>query len=311
MLKISVIICTYNRAETIKDLLNCLLIQEFNETFEVIVVDNNSRDNTKEVVKSFEVKFNGKLRYFFQPEQGKTFALNLGIKESKGEIIVFIDDDCLVQKDHLLNIYKTLHENGPDIGVVGGKILPLWGKVAKPAWIIDLKSGWWSNTFFKGPVGIFDCGDKPFIIDHVRRAHRNVTFYGANTSIRKKLLEQYGYFNNERIVGEDTEMCLRLFRAGIKGLYAPGIIVQHKVEAEKITPEYFYHWYYLRGKLLEVHNKYQGKFYHPLGVSWGFWVETAVLWVKSLFAVSLSKKIHYKSHAMFNIGQISQIMKKK
>jgi len=311
MLKISVIICTYDRAETLKGILDSLLAQDLKESYEIIVVDNNSQDNTKELVGSFGPKFDGKLRYLFQPQQGKTFALNLGIKEARGEIIVFIDDDCLVEKNHLSLIYQAFQENGTEIGIIGGKILPLWGNVAKPAWIIDLKSGWWNTTFFKGPIGIFDYGDKPFIIDHVKGTHRNVTFFGANTSIRKKLLDQYGYFNNEKTVGEDTEMCLRLFKAGVKGAYAPQIIVQHKVEAEKITPEYFYHWYFLRGKLLEVQDRYKRKFYHPFGISWALLLGTAVLWTKALFTASLGQKIHYKSHALFNIGQISQIVKEK
>jgi len=311
MPKLSVIICTYNRADSIKEILDCLSFQEFIENFEIIVVDNNSQDNTKSLVGSFELKFNGKLRYYFEPKQGKTYALNLGIKESRGEIIVFIDDDCLVDKDHLFKIDQAFQEYGAEIGIVGGKILPLWGKVTKPEWIIDLKSGWWSNSFFNGPMGIFDYGDKPFIIDHGRGIHSNVTFFGANTAIRKKLLDQYGYFNNEKRVGEDTEMCLRLFEAGIKGLYAPQVIVRHKIETEKITPEYFYHWYYLRGKLLEIQDKYKRKLYHPFGISWALLLGTIFLWFKSFFSFSLSKRIHYKCHALFNTGQISQIVKKK
>jgi len=80
---ISVIICTYNRCESLKDTLDSLLAQECDGTFnwEVIVVDNNSKDRTKEVVESYMHKFGGKLRYLFEPRQGKSHALNKEIKK--------------------------------------------------------------------------------------------------------------------------------------------------------------------------------------------------------------------------------------
>lgn len=82
---ISIIISTYNRCESLKDTLDSLLNQEIDGSFdyEVIITDNNSKDKTKEVVESCKEKFNGRLRYLFEPQQGKSYALNRAIKESK------------------------------------------------------------------------------------------------------------------------------------------------------------------------------------------------------------------------------------
>src|SRR5690348_14604262 len=107
MPKISLIICAYNRAQNVAALLDCLLLQETDCPFEALVVDNNSNDDTKAVVESYLEKFQGRLRYFFEPRQGKPFALNLGIKESRGEILAFTDDDCLVEKDYIAQINKV------------------------------------------------------------------------------------------------------------------------------------------------------------------------------------------------------------
>lgn len=104
---ISVIISTYNRCESLKDTLDSLLNQERDDNFdyEVIVVDNNSSDKTKEVVvESYMPQFNGRLRYLFQPKQGKSYALNLAITKADGEIIAFTDDDCIAASDWLLRI---------------------------------------------------------------------------------------------------------------------------------------------------------------------------------------------------------------
>jgi GT2 family glycosyltransferase len=309
--KISVIICTYNRADNLKDLLECFLIQDLKEAYEIIVIDNNSRDDTKGMVKSFEPKFQGKLRYFFEPRQGKPFALNLGIKEAYGEIIAFTDDDCLIGKNYLTNVYRAFQKYGDGTGVVGGKIAARWVNGGKPGWFVDLKPGWWFENFFYGPLGILDYGDKPFVIDFTQGIHTEGLFYGANICIRKEMLERYGYFNPEKVLTQDTEICLRLFRAGVKGAYVPDIIVHHKINVGKITPHYYYRWYFLRGTLLEVQQNYKGRFYHPFGIRWEFIALTVRLWVNSMFTLTLGNKVYLRSHAMFNLGQMAQIAKKQ
>jgi GT2 family glycosyltransferase len=310
--KISVIICTYNRCDTLRELLDCFLIQDIKEPFEVVVVDNNSQDGTKGVVKSFEPKFHGKLRYFFESRQGKPFALNLGIQEAKGGIIVFTDDDCLVEKDYLTNIYEVFDKYGDEIGVVGGRIVPRWVNGDRPGWFVEIEpDDWWHRNFFNGALGVLDYGDKPFVVDFTKGVYKGNLFYGANISIRRELLDRYGFFDPEKILTQDTEICLRLFRAGVKGLYVPEIIVRHRINALKITPQYYYRWHFLRGTLFEVQEKYQKRIHYPFGIRWGFIAQTVRLWIDSIFTSSLGNKVYLRSHVHFNLGQMVQIAKKQ
>ena len=105
---ISIIIATYNRRSHLILTLESLLKQQTDASFEyeVIVVDNNSNDATKTAVESEFSKWNGRLKYFLEPNKGKSYAMNKGINESKGQIIAFTDDDVIVDPRWLLNIVK-------------------------------------------------------------------------------------------------------------------------------------------------------------------------------------------------------------
>jgi glucosyl-dolichyl phosphate glucuronosyltransferase len=309
MPKISVIVCTYSRADSIKDLLNCLLIQEFNEDYEVIVVDNNSQDNTKQVVGSFEAKFNGRLCYFFEPRQGKPYALNLGIKEARGEILVFTDDDCLVQNDYLSNIYETFQKYGNEVGIVGGKIRPHWsGDSNPPQWFADIQPGSKLESYFKGPLGILDYGKDPYIIDYSHDVPANGHFYGANISIRKEALVRHGYFDPKMTLGQDTEICLRLFRAGVKGVYSPQVVVHHKIIAQRITPRFYYRWFYLRGKYKESNIEFGKKFFYPWGIPTWFIRETMITYLKSFFKKDIHDRIYARCLVFCNLGEMKRLI---
>lgn len=120
-MKISIIICTYNRCESLKDTLDSLIAQDDNTLdYEVIVVDNNSKDATNTLVKSYIPKFNGCLRYIFEPKQGLSYARNRGIYVAKGEIVAFTDDDCIVGKEWLWRISTKFKEN-PELDCILGK----------------------------------------------------------------------------------------------------------------------------------------------------------------------------------------------
>ncbi|MDD1613734.1 MAG: glycosyltransferase family 2 protein, partial [Methylococcaceae bacterium] len=104
MINISVIICTYNRANSLADTLHCLTKQSYETAnWELIVVDNNSNDNTKEIISEYSKKLPN-LIYKFEPQQGLSFARNLGIHSAHGAIIAFTDDDVLPEFDWLIQI---------------------------------------------------------------------------------------------------------------------------------------------------------------------------------------------------------------
>ena len=118
-LTISVIIVTFNRADMLAETLSSLTAQ-LRIPEEVIVVDNNSTDTTKHVVESFSGRMN--IRYIFEGIQGTSTARNTGIKNASGDIIAFLDDDCLAQKEWLHYLERPFLRDH-SIGVVGGEIL--------------------------------------------------------------------------------------------------------------------------------------------------------------------------------------------
>ena len=122
-MKLSVIIPTYNRCECLKAALNSLLVQEEIEPgdFEVLVVDNNSTDNTKTIVGSFEKNFNGRMKYIFEQKQGVAHAINAGIIASKGELVATIGDDCRVDTKWAAKIRSVFETKNIDL--LAGKII--------------------------------------------------------------------------------------------------------------------------------------------------------------------------------------------
>src|SRR5271156_2755228 len=94
-MKLSDILCTYNRAESLAKALASIAQSTVPDSiqWEVLVVDNNSRDATRSVVEEFWWRDPSRFRYLFEPKQGKSNALNAGIQQARGEILAFTDDD--------------------------------------------------------------------------------------------------------------------------------------------------------------------------------------------------------------------------
>jgi glycosyltransferase involved in cell wall biosynthesis len=308
---LSVIIATYNRSPDLKLALESLQKQDLQKAcdYEVLIMDNNSNDDTKAVVESFKTAFEGKLKYFFEPKQGKSFAVNRGIIEAKGDIVVLTDDDCVFESHYLLNIHQTFEEAGPQVGFIGGKTAPRWDNCQKPDWFDRLEPDWFKEYFW-GPLAILDYGDQKFVIDSRQvEAVGKKLFYGANMAVRRDLFLKYGDLNVAKPVAEDTELQLRLLKAGINGLYAPGIKVFHKVTAGRLKPSYYYRWYFSRGIHREILESYPKKFYHLLGIQLHFIAETARFAWDSFFERSYTVKMHKRFKVFFNLGQMVQIAK--
>jgi GT2 family glycosyltransferase len=126
-------------------------------------------------------------------------------------------------------------------------------------------------------------------------------------AVRKELFDRCGVFSTEIAITQDTELQLRFLLDGEQGRYAPQIKVFHKVSPGRLTPRYYYRWYYRRGRLLEVQDKYQRKFYHPFGIQFALIASTVKLLVSSLFVRQMSERIYRRSHGLFNLGQMVQI----
>lgn len=118
-LTLSVIIVTYNRADMLAETLDSI-VEQTRVPDEVVIVDNNSTDHTKAVAERYKNKLN--IVYVFEGIQGTSTARNTGVKASKGDIIVFTDDDCIADKNWL-HYMELPFLRDPSIGIVGGEIM--------------------------------------------------------------------------------------------------------------------------------------------------------------------------------------------
>jgi glucosyl-dolichyl phosphate glucuronosyltransferase len=225
----SIIICTYNRSDSLKRTLSSLasMNHPMNRSWEIVVVDNNSSDGTKSVVQEFSRRCEQDVIYLCERTQGKSFALNHGIEAARGEILAFTDDDVRVHADWLKNILRNFNET--DASCLGGKILLEWD-VSRPEWL---------GRFLVDQLGYLDLGE-----EKVRLSLPKI--YGANLAVRTGIIRKHGGFDTQAgpiaekmYTGEDTFFIERLIRAGETVLYSPEIIVHHCIPKSHIKKSYF------------------------------------------------------------------------
>jgi glucosyl-dolichyl phosphate glucuronosyltransferase len=230
---VSIVVCTYNRAESLKDTLATLAKLEVRPTraWEVVVVDNNSRDHTHQVVEQTQRTW-PRLRYVFEAAQGLSHARNRGIAESTGEVILFTDDDVLPEPDWMETTLAGLEKYRAD--ACGGYIAPIW-ETPPPAWLTER---------FYGFLAVRTDRTDDYPIESASQAP-----FGANMAIRKAVFDKVGLFDTNRgrkgkvlASGEDGEMFERLLAAGFKAVFLGQSRVHHKVEAFRVTKRYFRRW---------------------------------------------------------------------
>lgn len=237
---VSIIICSYNRAESLKDTLKSINELDISDeiTVELLVVDNNSSDDTKKTVLNFIKSSDIPAQYLFETQQGLSHARNLGIKHANGQIILFTDDDVLPEKNWLIEMKTAMDEY--DCMASGGYISPIW-ESSKPEWLTERFYGYLAvKTDTSGPKEIAKGDELPF---------------GANMGFRREAFAKYGYFDITRgrkgtnlASGEDGEFFQRMINAGERIYYFPDSRVQHKVESFRLKKNYFRRWRYQSSK---------------------------------------------------------------
>ena len=150
-MKISVIIPTHNRAESLTQAIESLLAIKEEADFEIVVVDNNSTDNTKNVAESYSERFPGMFRYVFEKRTAFTRARSTGAQNASGDIFLYIDDDVILQPGSLYNIAK-IFSTYPDAGIIAGKIMPRYEK-NPPQWVVNCQNSFNGLSLFMKGVG--------------------------------------------------------------------------------------------------------------------------------------------------------------
>src|SRR3989338_4858676 len=149
--KYSIIIPTYNRAKFLPKTLDSVVSQTLScHKYEILIIDDGSTDNTREKVAEFMKQYSDyDIKYFYQKNAGPAKARNLGIKESKGEIIFFTDDDCIVPHNWMATLLDG-YRRYPDVVGVGGWHIPPDGELEKSATSRYIHYvSFYSNSIFK------------------------------------------------------------------------------------------------------------------------------------------------------------------
>ena len=240
--KVAVLIATYNRARLLAETLDVLAASESDPAlpWEVVVVDNNSSDRTRDVVLSRQEAYPVPLRYLVEKQQGRSAALNAAMAATAAPYLLFTDDDVRVAPGWLLAGARAL-AGGADY--VGGPVAPIW-EAPPPAWLDLSRSDLW------GTIAILDYGGEPFAFEDRQRVP-----LGANMGLRRALVARTGGFRvdlgrttGRRVLGQEVpELLARARAAGRHGVYVPRMAVQHHVPAGRLTKRYYWRWWIGKG----------------------------------------------------------------
>lgn len=235
-MKITVILCTYNRCDSLVKALESIASSRMPDSvdWEVIVVDNNSNDQTRPVIEDYRRQYPGRFRYLFESRPGKSHALNSAIRATDADVLAFMDDDVQVDSNWLHQITSCL--NDAQWAGAGGRILP---EVAftPPRW---LDTG---VRYALAPLAMFDLGQEAL---ELREAP-----FGTNMAFRRSMFERHGDFRTDlgprpgsEIRNEDVEFGQRLLGAGERFWYEPSAVVYHAISKSRLNPTYFLTWWF-------------------------------------------------------------------
>src|ERR1700682_1120675 len=303
-MKVTVILCTYSRCQSLLQALESVAASQMPDSFEwqVLIIDNNSKDQTREVAEAFCRRDPAPFRYMFEPQQGKSNALNRGIREAHGEVLAFMDDDVTVEPTWLYNVTAPLQD--ARWAGVGGRIVPPLN-FSPPSWLAldgpyDL--GGILALFDKGREGV-ELTEAPF---------------GTNMAFRREIFEKCGLFRpalgpcpGSEIRGEDTEFGRRVLKGGDRLWYEPSAIVHHAVPESRVQKKYFLRFLYDHGRAV-IGEKgprppiwFFPRSFFSIPIIVVFPLRRRILnW---LFALDSQQRFHHKCLVWMTFGQIVEI----
>jgi glycosyltransferase involved in cell wall biosynthesis len=243
-MKYSVIIPTYNRSDLLeRSLTHLSKIEPPRNEWEVLVVDNGSKDNTKDVVHAFAAKI-ANLRYLFEPRPGMMMGRHLGCEQAEGEILCYLDDDSFVDRKWLCGIEQAFSD--PDVVLAGGPDLPKY-ESDPPEW---LEYFWRPREGGRmlGELSLIDLGGPP-------RSVSTRYVFGCNFNIRKDIFLKIGGSHPDclpkklqKYQGDgETAVSRKLTDLGYSAFYSPDIKIHHFVPSSRMTIEYFRERHFYEG----------------------------------------------------------------
>lgn len=226
MIKLSAIICTYNREKYLPIAIDALLNQKgvvFGD-FEIVIVNNNSTDNTEKIVLAYKENIN-KIPFIYSKEtkQGLSNARNNGINVSNGSLLAFLDDDAFADENYIKNVLEYFESN-PNIKAIGGRIM-LHFEEKKPVWY---------TNYLGSLLGYFNPWSEPRFFNKKQYPR------GSNMVYRRELFKKYGVFNPElgrigtgMLGSEEKDMFHRIYSGNEAIYYLPKAVIYHLVPVER------------------------------------------------------------------------------
>ena len=282
MLRLSLIVATYNRSASLIRALESVAQQNAPASeWECVVINNNSSDDTQERFAEFAAAHPDlNMRMVTELRQGLSFARNRGIRESEAEYIAIIDDDERISPDFITS-YISLFDSTPDAVAAGGPIVAEYPS-GRPRWMSHFTERPVANTMYFG--------------DKVREFPEGRIPGGGNMALRRSAVRRYGVFDTSLgyvgeslIGGEESDLFERLRIAEAKYYYVPTAVMYHIIPPEKLTQKYLSRLSYNVG----VSQLRRAKFYHRVGrvrvMELVKWVVTIVLALGYLLTLQWSK----------------------
>lgn len=270
MVRLSIVIATYNRSAMLMQTLQSVVEQTLpHDEWECVVVNNNSTDSTAADFEAFVARYpDYNLRMVLETNQGLSYARNRGIRESEGEYIAIVDDDERIAPEFIAS-YVALFDDVPDAVAAGGPIVAEY-PTGRPRWMSAFTERPIANTMYFG--------------EEVREFPRGRVPGGGNMALRRSAVRRYGVFDTslgyvgESLVGgEESDLFERLQIAEAKYYYVPKAVMYHIIPKEKLTTEYLRRLSYNVG----VSQLRRARYYHRKGRvrlnECGKWLATLVL----------------------------------
>lgn len=240
-MRIDLAISTRNRSAYLRRALESFTGQTLDneeDSYQIVVVDNNSTDDTQQVVTEFRKTSLAPVECIFEKRPGLSFARNAAIEKSQADVIVFMDDDAYADRGWLNALVKVYRET--NAACVGGKIKLEW-EAPRPDWLSDRLLYYLAHL---------DYGDQTVLLSNYK-----LIPYGANISFRKSILDKVGKFETTlgrtgeiMLDSEEVELCYRIRKAGGEIWYTPGARVFHTVSSKRLKKEYFLNSSYWKGR---------------------------------------------------------------